>query len=68
MKAFTTGEICKHCGVAPRTVHGWIDRGILKGFRIPGSRHRRVLERDFLDFLKEHKIPNSLVSIEENEE
>ena len=43
----TTGECAKRLGVAPRTVAKMIDRGQLKGFRIPGSEDRRVHRRDF---------------------
>ena len=38
----TTGEVAKLCNVAPRTVSKWFDSGSLKGYRIPGSRDRRM--------------------------
>jgi len=38
----TTGEIATMCGMSQQTVIRQIDRGFLKGFRIPGSTHRRV--------------------------
>ncbi len=44
------GRIAKICNVAPRTVCKWIDRGILKGYRMPGGLHRRVTLADFKAF------------------
>ncbi len=45
------GRIAKICNVAPRTVCKWIDRGILKGYRMPGGFHRRVTTEDFEAFI-----------------
>lgn len=47
----TIGQIAKLCCVAPRTVVGWVDSGELKGFRLPGSRDRRVDRENFIEFL-----------------
>ena len=38
----TTGEVAKICNVAPRTVSKWFDSGALTGYRIPGSKDRRI--------------------------
>ena len=38
----TTGEVAKICNVAPRTVSKWFDTGALTGYRIPGSKDRRI--------------------------
>ena len=38
----TTGEVAKICKVAPRTVTKWFDSGQLRGYRIPGSKDRRI--------------------------
>ena len=38
----TTGEVAKICNVAPRTVSKWFDSGALHGYRIPGSKDRRI--------------------------
>lgn len=59
----TTGEISEICQVAPRTVSKWFDSGMLKGYRIPGSKDRRVETRVLVAFLKKHGMPlNGLVS------
>ena len=54
---FTTGQIARVCHVAPRTATKWIDSGVLKGYRLPGSRDRRVTRADLLRFLTEHGMP-----------
>ena len=54
MKIYTTGQIATICSVASRTVAMWIDTGKLKGYKLPGSQDRRVLESEFVKFLKEN--------------
>lgn len=53
----TTGEVAKICNVAPRTVSKWFDSGTLKGYRIPGSKDRRIPLGELLKFMKAHGIP-----------
>ncbi len=53
----TTGEVAKICNVAPRTVSKWFDSGTLKGYRIPGSKDRRIPLGELLKFMKVHGIP-----------
>ncbi len=53
----TTGEVAKICNVAPRTVSKWFDSGSLKGYRIPGSRDRRIPSAELMRFMKAHGIP-----------
>lgn len=53
----TTGEVAKICNVAPRTVSKWFDTGVLKGYRIPGSKDRRIPVSQLMRFMKEHGIP-----------
>jgi excisionase family DNA binding protein len=55
---YTTGEVAGICGVTKRTVIMWIDSGKLKGYRIPGSSHRRVAAPDLIDFMRKHRLPN----------
>lgn len=54
---YTTGEISRISGVAPRTVTKWIDSGILAGFRIPGSTDRRVPHKNLIRFLTDRNMP-----------
>ena len=53
----TTGEVAKICNVAPRTVSKWFDSGQLRGYRIPGSRDRRIPLAQLIRFMKVHGIP-----------
>jgi len=53
----TTGEVARLCGVAPRTVSKWFDTGKLHGFKIPGSRDRRIPRESLVRFMKAHGIP-----------
>ncbi len=58
----TTGEVAKICNVAPRTVSKWFDSGQLKGYRIPGSKDRRIPVSELYRFMKAHQIPMEGIS------
>src|SRR6478736_2719268 len=47
----TTGEVAKICNVAPRTVSKWFDSGALHGYRIPGSKDRRIPLNQLIRFM-----------------
>lgn len=53
----TTGDVAKICNVAPRTVSKWFDTGQLKGYRIPGSKDRRIPMSELMRFMKQHGMP-----------
>jgi excisionase family DNA binding protein len=53
----TTGEVAKICNVAPRTVSKWFDSGALTGYRIPGSKDRRIPMTQLIRFMKHHGMP-----------
>jgi excisionase family DNA binding protein len=53
----TTGDVAKICNVAPRTVSKWFDSGQLKGYRIPGSKDRRIPLPELLRFMKANNMP-----------
>ncbi len=62
-EVLTTGEVASLCKVAPRTVSKWFDSGRLKGYRIPGSKDRRIPLDQLIRFMKTHNIPlNGLAS------
>ncbi len=56
-EVLTTGEVAKACNVAPRTVSKWFDSGALPGYRIPGSKDRRIPVSSLITFMKAHGIP-----------
>ena len=53
----TTGEVATICNVAPRTVSKWFDAGSLRGYRIPGSKDRRIPMTNLVKFMQEHGMP-----------
>ncbi len=59
----TTGDVAKICHVAPRTVSKWFDRGQLKGYRIPGSKDRRIPLNELVRFMKAHNIPTTALPV-----
>jgi excisionase family DNA binding protein len=59
----TTGEVARICNVAPRTVSKWFDSGQLKGYRIPGSKDRRIPLNELLRFMKANNIPTEALSV-----
>jgi excisionase family DNA binding protein len=54
---FTTGEAAKICKVSQQTIIRCFDSGQLKGFRVPGSRFRRIPRNDLYQFMRENGIP-----------
>ncbi len=59
----TTGDVAKICNVAPRTVSKWFDNGQLKGYRIPGSKDRRIPLGELIRFMKIHNMPIDALGI-----
>ena len=53
----TTGEVARICNVAPRTVSKWFDSGQLRGYRIPGSKDRRIPLSQLMRFMRAHGMP-----------
>jgi excisionase family DNA binding protein len=54
---FTTGEVAEICNVSQQTVIRCFDRGELQGFRVPGSRFRRIPRDALIEFMKANSIP-----------
>ncbi|MCP4378981.1 MAG: helix-turn-helix domain-containing protein [bacterium] len=53
----TTGQVARICHVATRTVTKWFDTGKLPGYRIPGSRDRRIPLDGLIVFMKDNDMP-----------
>jgi len=53
----TTGEAAGLCGVSQQTIIRCFDSGRIEGFRIPGSRFRRIPRHNLIKFMKENHIP-----------
>src|SRR5512145_296284 len=59
----TTGDVAKICNVAPRTVSKWFDSGQLKGYRIPGSKDRRIPLNELIRFMKANNMPTETLAV-----
>jgi two-component system, OmpR family, response regulator len=56
-QVFTTGEAAEICNVSQQTIIRCFDSGRLQGFRVPGSRFRRIPRADLIRFMKANEIP-----------
>ena len=54
---FTTGEAAEICKVSQQTIIRCFDCGRLEGFRIPGSKFRRIPRQSLVRFMKDNSIP-----------
>jgi two-component system, OmpR family, response regulator len=54
---YTTGEAAKVCNLSQQTIIRCFDSGRLKGFRVPGSKFRRIPYDSLLQFMKDNDIP-----------
>ena len=54
---FTTGEAAEICRVSQQTIIRCFDAGRLDGFRVPGSRFRRIPRQNLIKFMKDNNIP-----------
>ena len=63
---FTTGEAAEICNISQQTIIRCFDSGRLDGFRIPGSRFRRIPRENLIKFMKENGIPLDNLKTEKN--
>jgi excisionase family DNA binding protein len=54
---YTTGEAAKICKVSQQTIIRCFDSGQLKGFRVPGSKFRRIPRDMLMRFMRDNNIP-----------
>ena len=54
---YTTGEAAEICKVSQQTIIRCFDSGRLEGFRVPGSKFRRIPHQKLIKFMREHSIP-----------
>lgn len=64
---FTTGEAARICKVSQQTIIRCFDSGQLKGFRVPGSRFRRIPRETLHRFMKENGIPTDALDNDKRE-
>ena len=56
-KIFTTGQAATVCKVSQQTIIRCFDSGRLSGFRVPGSKFRRIPRDELIRFMKTNDIP-----------
>jgi excisionase family DNA binding protein len=56
-RIFTTGEAAALCKVSQQTIIRCFDAGRLTGFRVPGSKFRRIPRDELLRFMRASGIP-----------
>ncbi len=56
-QVFTTGEAAQVCKVSQQTIIRCFDSGRLQGFRVPGSRFRRIPRAELIRFMRANSIP-----------
>jgi excisionase family DNA binding protein len=60
-RIFTTGEAAEVCKVSQQTIIRCFDAGRLGGFRVPGSKFRRIPRADLLKFMRANEIPTDVL-------
>lgn len=54
---YTTGEASDICQISQQTIIRCFDSGRLEGFKVPGSKFRRIPHKSLIKFMKENNIP-----------
>ncbi len=54
---FTTGEAAEICKISQQTIIRCFDSGRLEGFRVPGSKFRRIPRNSLVTFMRSNNIP-----------
>ena len=60
-QVFTTGEAAEICKVSQQTIIRCFDSGRLEGFRVPGSKFRRIPRSALIRFMHENDIPTDIL-------
>ena len=60
-QVLTTGEAAELCRVSQQTIIRCFDSGRLTGFRVPGSRFRRIPRSELIRFMRINEIPVDLL-------
>jgi excisionase family DNA binding protein len=60
-QVFTTGEAADICKVSQQTIIRCFDSGRLQGFRVPGSKFRRIPRAELLRFMRANDIPTDVL-------
>lgn len=65
-RIFTTGEAAAVCKVSQQTIIRCFDAGRLTGFRVPGSKFRRIPRDELVRFMQANNIPTEILGVGES--
>ncbi|HHN77911.1 MAG TPA: helix-turn-helix domain-containing protein [Phycisphaerales bacterium] len=60
-QVFSTGEAAQICKVSQQTIIRCFDSGRLQGFRVPGSKFRRIPRDELIRFMRANGMPVDLL-------
>jgi excisionase family DNA binding protein len=63
-RVFSTGEAAALCKVSQQTIIRCFDSGRLGGFRVPGSKFRRIPREELIRFMRAHGMPTDALERE----
>ena len=55
--AVTPAHAARICGLSTGTINRCFDRGLLKGYKVPGSKFRRIPLKNLYQFVREYGLP-----------
>lgn len=61
-RIFTTGEAAELCKVSQQTIIRCFDNGRLNGFKVPGSKFRRIPREELIRFMRANDIPTDVLT------
>jgi two-component system response regulator VicR len=65
-KTYTTGQVAKNLGVSLSTVRRWLERGEIKGFRLPSAGGWRITRQELVNFMERNAFPvDELMNLED---
>lgn len=64
---YTTGEAAECCYVSQQTIIRCFDKGTLGGFRVPGTKYRRIPRESLVKFAIENGIPLDRLQLTDDE-
>lgn len=56
-ETLTTGQVAELLKVSATTVSNWMNKGLLEGFRIPGTKTRRTTVGFVITFIHRYSLP-----------
>ncbi len=61
MDVFSTGDVARITRTSVQMVNKWLKQGMLKGWRVPSSKFRRINFSDLRNFMIAHELPLDLL-------